>query len=111
MSLTDMLIISEKANTAKITWGENDFAYISPNSNLTTSKKISELIFPHGPRKYASDENELNDSIALYRKIEDFYNEISKIEGLTIITRTPTYHTLIPDLADVEREYERKNRF
>ena len=107
ISLTDILIISEKANTAKINWGERDFAFISPDMNKINNKKIIELLFPNGPRKYAADADELNESLSLYRKLEGFYNEITQIDGLTIITRTPTYQTLITDHSVIEGKSNR----
>lgn len=107
ISLTDILIISEKANTAKINWGERDFAFISPDMNKINNKKIIELLFPNGPRKYAADADELNESLSLYRKLEEFYNEITQIDGLTIITRTPTYQTLITDHSVIEGKSNR----
>ncbi|MBE6895906.1 MAG: ABC transporter permease [Ruminococcaceae bacterium] len=102
MSLTDMLIISEKANTAKINWGDKDYAYILPDSDNISSIESMTLTSPFGPGVFFKEEEAYNNQIELYKKLEQFYNEIRQIEGLNVIVREPTSHTLLTDPKDIE---------
>lgn len=102
LCLTDMLIISEKANTAKINWGDKDYAYILPDSDNISSIESMTLTSPFGPGVFFKEEEAYNNQIELYKKLEQFYNEIRQIEGLNVIVREPTSHTLLTDPKDIE---------
>ncbi len=102
MSIGEMLVISEKANTAKINWGDNDYASITPDRGKLGDSVYTEFFSARNPQFYTDSEEEYLEYIELYKNFEKFYNEVSQIDGLTIIVRCPTYHTLITDPADVE---------
>ncbi|MBO5036316.1 MAG: ABC transporter permease [Clostridia bacterium] len=75
--------IEEESNVAQIAWGDKEYIKFLPRTNAPQKKRSALTLST--PYFLASTDEELQENLKIFEQTEKFYNEVSKIEGLTII--------------------------